>query len=194
MNNFDPNKHKRRSIRLKGYDYSQAGLYFITICCKGGAHLFGEVVEGEMQLNVFGEIVLEEWMNTPNVRDNIRLHECIVMPNHIHGIVEILFQKGEDIQGSFKSPSQSIGAMVRGYKNATIKRIKVGANINSQDNVGANCNSPVQSVIEIIQSLDYKIWQRNYYDHVIRDEKAYHNISNYIINNPLRWKEDKFNR
>lgn len=71
------------------------------------------------------------------------------------------------------------------------------------DNAGANINSPVRgiartncnsSVIEIIQSLDYKIWQRNYYDHIIRDEKAYQNISNYIINNPSRWKEDKFNR
>ncbi|UVD80093.1 hypothetical protein NWE55_02025 [Myroides albus] len=104
-------------------------MYFITICCQGGAHLFGEVFKSKMRLNIFEEIALEEWLNTTNVRDNIRLYECIVKLNHIHGIVEILFKKRENIQGSFKSLSQSIRAVVRRYRNAAIKRIKVGGEL-----------------------------------------------------------------
>ena len=90
---YNPQKHQRRSIRLKGYDYSQAGLYFITICCQDRANLFGEIEHGEMRLNKFGEIAYNEWLNTENVRDNCRIHEFIIMPNHIHGIIEIILKK-----------------------------------------------------------------------------------------------------
>ncbi len=93
MNRFNPNIHHRRSIRLKGYDYSQAGLYFITLCCKDRECYFGQIENGEMMLNAAGRIAHQEWQHTANIRDNIALHDFIVMPNHIHAIIEILFQK-----------------------------------------------------------------------------------------------------
>lgn len=213
MHFYNPHIHKRRSIRLEGYDYSQEGLYFITLCCQDREHLFGEITGGEMKLNAFGEIAFKEWENTPNIRKNITLHEFIMMPNHIHGIIEIkekLNREGE-LQFAqarkFRSPSQTIGSIIRGYKIATIKKIK--EKINNSSSTGElqfaptaptapteegfapteEGNAPIEK--KIIQ-LDYKIWQRNYYEHIIKDEKAYDNISNYIINNPLKWDEDKF--
>ncbi len=108
---FNPSIHHRRSIRLKGYDYAGEGLYFITLCCQDMQHLFGEIMKREMNLNKAGEIVKEEWEKTPAIRQNIALHEYIIMPNHFHAIIEILFSRnfGENI-GEFKSPSHSIRA------------------------------------------------------------------------------------
>lgn len=208
MTKYNPNIHNRRSIRLKGYDYSQAGLYFITICCQNRAHLFGEVVNKKMILNEYGRIAHKEWENSENIRDNIRLHEFIIMPNHIHGIIEILFKKGESRTGElqfapteFKSPSHTIGSIIRGYKIAAIKKIKEEINFQSRESnpragefyprTGELQFAPTAPTRKIIQ-LDFKIWQRNYYENIIRDTIAYENISNYIINNPAKWKEDKF--
>ncbi|XGB43143.1 MAG: hypothetical protein LVS60_04975 [Nodosilinea sp. LVE1205-7] len=87
---YNPDIHHRRSIRLKGYDYSQNGLYFVTICTQNRHHLFGTITNGQMALNPMGEIVHDEWFKTASMRPNIRLHEFIVMPNHIHGIIEII--------------------------------------------------------------------------------------------------------
>lgn len=222
MNQYNPNIHHRRSIRLKGYDYSQAGLYFITICCQDRAHLFGHIENGEMILNEYGKIAWEEWHATEAIRDNCRTHEFIVMPNHIHGIIEILFKKEnkkeelgknnfEEI-GKFKSPSQTIGSIIRGFKIATIKKIKDFIQ-EEKDNRGSSTGEfkinsgegdlkDNRSTVELqfaptaptekIKNLNFKIWQRNYYEHIIRNEQAYNNISNYIINNPAKWDEDKF--
>lgn len=91
MSNYNPKYHHRRSIRLKGYDYTQEGLYFITLCIQDREPIFGEIKNGEMHLNAFGKIAENEWLNTPNIRDNVSLHEHIIMPNHMHGIIEITF-------------------------------------------------------------------------------------------------------
>ena len=218
---YNPNIHRRRSIRLKGYDYAQAGLYFITICCQDRACLFGEIKNGKMILNTFGKIAREEWLATEKIRDNTRLHEFIVMPNHIHGIIEIIFKKNDaDSEiGKFQSPSQTIGAIIRGYKIATIKKIKdriqnlgstgelqfASTEIVPKEGKGIAptefaptefastefASTELASKKKIIK-LDFKIWQRNYYEIIIRDEKAYENISNYIINNAAKWDNDKF--
>ena len=404
---YNPQKHHRRSIRLKGYDYAQAGLYFITICCQDRANLFGAIENGEMILNEYGQIAFEEWANTENIRDNCRIHEYIIMPNHIHGIIEIIFKKennmdealisnnskeenlnsstgeeiisdnksesiisenksesiffdntgesfffdntGEEIISDnksesiisdnksesiffdnksesiffdnksesiffdnksesiisdntgelqfaptaptefapkFKSPSQTIGSIIRGFKIATIKRIKdlilkekdnmsealISNNSeeknlnsstgelqfapmefaqtefaptaptefastapiipnNSEDSIISNNKSkeiisdnksksifsdstgelqfaptefaptefaptaptefaPTAST-EKIKTLNYKIWQRNFYEHIIRNEKSHKAISDYIKNNPQNWNNDK---
>ena len=89
MNKYNPQIHHRRSIRLKGYDYAQAGLYFITICCEGRIHRFGHIKNGEMILNEYGQIAFNEWVKTPQLRPNIELGEFIIMPNHFHGIIQI---------------------------------------------------------------------------------------------------------
>ena len=207
MEQYNPNKHHRRSIRLAGYDYSQAGLYFVTLVCQDRAHLFGAIKDGIMYLNEFGQIAVDEWLHTQEVRNNVVLHEYVVMPNHIHGIIEILFPKeSNNIVGEFRSPSQTIGAIIRGYKIATIKRIKElvkrteeskgeysKGELQFAPTVPTVPTAPTARTREIIKSLAYKIWQRNYYEHIIRDEKAYINISNYIIENPVKWEVDQLN-
>lgn len=210
MNNkpkFNPQIHHRKSIRLKGYDYAQAGLYFITICCQNRIHRFGEVVDGKMVCNAFGRIAYDEWLKTPEIRPNVELDEFIIMPNHMHGIIRLLDselhspnnttnelhvndntdefnshqQPNEDVcktnhKGEFnspitrsppQSPSQTVGAIVRGYKSAVTKQLR-------------------------LLGFDDKLWQRNYYEHIIRDERSYQNIAEYIINNPAKWARDKF--
>jgi hypothetical protein len=87
---YNPQKHHRRSIRLKGYDYSQAGLYFITMVTQNRACLFGEIENGVMILNQYGQIAYDEWAKTPEIRNNIELCDFVIMPNHIHGIVRLL--------------------------------------------------------------------------------------------------------
>ncbi len=126
MIKFDPNIHHRKSIRLHNFDYSQAGLYFITICTQDKIPLFGEIKNNEMHLSEMGKIAHDEWLNSANIRDNIILHEFIVMPDHFHAILEIKFSKGNNKEaiGQFKSPSQTIGSIIRGYKIATTKQIK----------------------------------------------------------------------
>lgn len=193
MNRYNPEKHHRRSIRLSGYDYAQEGLYFITLCVQNRACIFGSITKGTMILNPIGAIAVKEWLHTIHVRNNVVLHEYIIMPNHLHGIIEITKNKGthEEIAG-FKSPSQTVGAIIRGYKIAVIKQIKDYI-LEQEDK---RCEIELQFdptfTISTIKDLDYKIWQRNYYEHIIKDERAYRNISNYILTNPERWDEDKF--
>lgn len=88
-NTYNPNTHHRRSIRLKGYDYAQAVLYFITICCQNRICRFGDVVNGEIILNDFGMVAYHEWLKTPEIRANVELGEFIIMPNPMHGIIRI---------------------------------------------------------------------------------------------------------
>ncbi|MCE2961649.1 MAG: transposase [Chitinophagales bacterium] len=183
MNKYNPHIHHRRSIRLKGYDYSQAGLYFIAICCQDRACLFGDVVNGEMILNEFGIVAHNEWAKTPEIRPNVELGEFIIMPNHMHGIIRLLgrgelhspemtnqlhsFDNLGVCKTPLRSPSQTIGAIVRGYKSTVTKQLG-------------------------LLGFDDKLWQRNYHEHIIRNEQSYQTISEYIINNPVKWAEDKF--
>lgn len=205
---YNPNIHHRKSIRLKGYDYSQAGLYFITICTQNRACLFGEIVGGQMVLNVFGEIAIDEWEKTEKIRENCRIYESIIMPNHMHGIIEITRKKGSEREiGKFESPSQTIGAIIRGFKIATIKRIKEHLLENREEIASTQRTGELQfaptefapeefaptefASAEKIKALDFKIWQRNYWEHIIRNDNEYQRISQYIINNPQQWENDK---
>jgi REP element-mobilizing transposase RayT len=137
MTRYNAQKHHRRSIRLQNYDYSQIGSYFITLCVQNKKHLFGEIRNGIMGLNTFGSIAYQEWLETSAIRENISLGTFIIMPNHIHGIIHIdSQQKTNKTIGKSKSPSQIIGAIIRGYKGATTKKLR------RSSVVRANCNSP----------------------------------------------------
>jgi REP element-mobilizing transposase RayT len=114
---YTPHLHHRRSIRLKGYDYSQPGLYFITICCQDRACLFGNVMDGEMKLNDAGKITDEYWMEIPKHFPNTVLHEHIVMPNHIHGIIELTNVRAENIPPRQIESTSSEWAEPVGAKN-----------------------------------------------------------------------------
>lgn len=200
---YDEKKPQRRSIRLNGYNYSREGLYFITLCCLNGAHLFGQVIEAKMELNEAGKIVAREWKKTPQIRKNTALHEYIVMPNHFHAIIEILITQNpapKPEPPTFKSPSQTIGAIIRGFKAASTTKLKQHyypkdphtgelrfARSSEPRFTRSSANKPPFGPTD-------KIWQRNYYDIIIRNEAAYKNISNYIKNNPAKWQQDKFNR
>lgn len=172
------NKH-RKSIRLKGYDYSQEGAYFITICTYNRECILGNVVNGKMQLNKYGEIVETEWLRTAKMRDNVELDVYIIMPNHLHGILFIVDKcRGTMHRApttnhipkyeSFGKPvSGSIPTIIRGFKSAVTKQIN-----------------------EIRHIADVPVWQRNYYEHIIRYEEELNKIREYIINNPLKWELD----
>lgn len=180
-------KH-RKSIRLVGYDYSKAGLYFVTICCYNKECLFGEIVSEKMIFSEAGKIANDCWLEIPKHFNNVILHEHIIMPNHVHGIIEISSDNFGANQHSptdtanieresidslqrnvFKSPSKTIGSIIRGYKIGVTKWFHSNTDIDI-------------------------VWQRNYYEHIIRNGESYQRISNYIINNPENWKGDKFFR
>jgi len=181
---YDPEQHHRRSIRLPGWDYAGAGVCFVTICTHGRACLFGEVVDGEMRLSPWGEIVHEEWFRSADIRREIVLHrdEFVVMPNHVHGIIWITGRNGPRRGDPPGRPyhhgddrprgpaSGSVGAIIAQYKSAVAKRINA-----LRDAPGA------------------PVWQRNYCDHIIRDEEELGHIREYILGNPADWATDENN-
>jgi REP-associated tyrosine transposase len=166
---YNPNIHHRRSIRLKGYDYSQTGLYFIPICCQNRACLFGEINDGKMILNDAGEMVQTVWNNLPNHYGHIKMDTFIIMPNHIHGIIALT-----NVVGAGLKPAPTTGKrhglpeIVRALKTFSARHIN-----------------------EICKTPGTKIWQRNYWEHIIRNENEYQRITQYIINNPKKWEQDK---
>jgi len=299
---FDPERHRRRSMRLKGYDYSQAGAYFVTICTQGRACLFGEVVDGEMRLNDAGRMVVAEWERLPALFPNVVLDAFVVMPNHIHGIV-ILTDPADDatdgataigatISGATTGGAATGGATTRvAPTTAGDDATPVGAGLvpalstmarDDADPVGADLvpapsvpvpstpaqsvpapsvpapstpaqsvpapsvpapsmpapSTPAQSVpapsvpapsmpapstpalstpaptlgdvigafksrvtVEYIRGVktfgwtpfDRRLWQRNYHEHIIRNEEALNRIRRYIVENPIRWAFDREN-
>ena len=284
---YNPLIHHRRSIRLKGYDYSQAGLYFITLCCHNKESLFGKIINGEMELSDAGKIAGNEWVNTLKLRSNVELDEFVIMPNHMHGIIIIndngravlhtaddtapndnvdpneimpsneimgnsssnksgdivgddgraVFHTADDTapndnttqneimpsneimgnlstiksgyantKGIYKkplqSPSQTVGAIIRGYKSSVTKQINIlPFNSNDEYNKMGVLNNPSKGVINSSSQGVFNtpqlasnkiIWQANYYETIIRNNIAYQNISDYIKNNPSKWDGDKF--
>jgi len=180
MSKFGFQLFKRRSIRLKNYRYDLNGLYFITICCHNQWNWFGTIENNKMILNEIGLIVFREWEQTINKRDNIILHEFIVMPNHFHAIIEIeTDEKVEElvpINIDFKSPKNNLGSIIRGFKGSTSRQIN-NYLYELQKETGNN---------SLRLFYPEKIWQRSFYEHVIRDEESYKRITNYIMINPMR--------
>lgn len=174
------NYYSRASIRLKGYDYAADGFYFLTICTYQKRYLFGHIQNGNMILNDAGHTVLDCWKTIPDYFPNTRIHEFVVMPNHVHGIMEFFGDTDADVSGvraksfsplrvgdisvPFQSPSKTVGSVVRGFKTGVTKWFR-----QHQSN-----RFPIGT----------PVWQRNYYEHIICNEQAYRNIANYIINNP----------
>jgi REP element-mobilizing transposase RayT len=180
---YNPKIHHRRSIRLKEYDYSQGGLYFVTICCQDRICRFGKIENGEMILNELGEIVYNEWQNLTNKYSCVDLHEFIVMPNHFHAILQIVGAGSARPEGQANPEGQAIPAQTTGQANP--------APTNPAPTLGNIIGYFKYQTTKKVDLSD-KLWQRNYYEHIIRDERAYQNISDYIIHNPEKWQNDKF--
>ena len=208
---YNPDIHNRHTIRLQGYDYTQSGAYFITICTDQKECIFGKIDSGAMQLSPLGEIAYYQWLQLPKRFTNIVLDAFVIMPNHMHGIIVItemdVNQNGRGEAGDTRYASQSlipkspasplqpdkmphqtpainpgkpkestrpngtipgsIGAFIQNYKSLTTRKINM-----------------------ILRTKNQSIWQRNYYEHIIRDENDYARIVDYIENNPNSWEDD----
>jgi REP element-mobilizing transposase RayT len=194
------NLPNRQSIRLKSYDYSQQGSYFITLVTQDRLHLFGKIEDGKMMLNSVGKIIEEEWRKTIELRPNIALGEFIIMPDHMHMIITIAEQmeKKEDkewIHSNPKSPSHTIGAIIRGFKGASTKKINLFFNSTGESPFAPTSESPFaptsESPFAPTEFYKNKIFQRNYYEHIIRNQNDYNRIEQYILDNPKNWKKKK---
>jgi len=195
----NPEIHNRKSIRLKGYDYSKKGLYFITICTQNREHLFGEIIDGKMILNSAGEIAFNEWFELKNRFNNIELYGFIVMPNHIHGIIEMIeeneictkdkIRNKENHFSKISPKSNSLSLLIRSYKSCVSKKCR-GVIYNAQNKIKQTDRNSIYNT-QIFLNGQFQ-WQRNYYDNIIRNEKTYLKVSEYIKDNPLKWAIDKY--
>ena len=160
---------ERKHIRWRGFDYSSASAYFITICVKDHCHWLGEIKNGIMCFSEVGNIAALYLQQIPEIRNNVLLETFIVMPNHIHFILEITENTSEEIRyNQFGKPlSGSVSMIVNQFKGAVKKW----------------CNQNGYADFE---------WQGRFHDHVIRNDKEFKAIENYIIDNPVNWNKDKF--
>jgi REP element-mobilizing transposase RayT len=246
---YNPAIHHRRSIRLQGYNYGQAGLYFITICAWQRQHIFGSIQAGEMQLSSFGEIARDEWLRTSQLRSNIELAEFVVMPNHLHGIIAIVERSdwgtrrraptGISAEQINQEAAQSVrGTPPRAPTEISAEQInqeatqsvrgtppraptEISAEQINQEATQSGWSTPprapteafgkptsntiptivrgykaaVTKQINILRnSPQCPVWQRNYYEHIIRSEANYLRIAAYILDNPRRWDQDSLNK
>ncbi len=196
---YNPEIHHRRSIRLKNYDYTSQGAYFITIVTQNREHFFGEIINGSMHLNECGKIAQHCWLDIPNHFPNTQLDEFVIMPNHVHGIIYI---NDNDFIGEYDVGANDVGVY------------DVGGNDVGVYDVGANNNSPLpkrprgtsKTIGSIVRGFKigvtkwfrqhtniYNVWQRNYYKRIIRNDFELKNIRQYIINNPSNWQQNHEN-
>jgi REP element-mobilizing transposase RayT len=181
----DLTTNRRRNMRLPEYDYSRVGSYFVTICAYHKDNLFGNIFDGIMQVNKYGEIIQQEWLRTGELRKNVQLDAFVIMPNHIHGIIFIIDNEettngDEHRRGTMhRAPTKnqfgkpvagSLGTILGTFKAAVTRRIN-----KQRKTPGA------------------MVWQRNYYERIIRNEDELYRTREYIINNPLKWTEDREN-
>jgi len=172
-----PVKNRRHSIRLKDYDYSQPGAYFFTICVQDHLCLLGNVTQGSINLNKAGLMVLEWWKELARKFAGIRTDAFVVMPNHIHGIIEII-EVGATLCGRPGQPHRAaptLGTIIDWFKTMTTNEYIRGVR---------NLNWP---------KFNGRFWQRSYYEHVIRDEKQLQEIREYILGNLYQWQRDAEN-
>ena len=162
---------RRRSLRLKGYDYTHAGAYFVTICAEDKACLFGNVGDGCMCFNDAGQMLSTPWNEIPSRFADVAIDAFVVMPNHVHGIIIL----PDVVDGVATRSVAALGGVIAAFKSATtvdyIRGVKSGA----------------------WPAFRRRLWQRNYFEHVVRDEKALDRVRRYIDENPARWAFDDEN-
>ena len=191
---YDPQKHHRRSIRLPNYDYSQAGAYYVTIVAWHRECLFGEVVNGGMKLNQYGKIVQAEWLALPKRVEFLALGVFMVMPNHFHGILFFLGTVGATRPGIIRPRLGETPAPQLTTPSIDGSPLPHGPQPKSLGAVMAQFKSRVTKRLWKFSAIKgTPIWQRNYYEHVIRDEQDLQNKTDYIEANPSLWDEDDEN-
>jgi REP element-mobilizing transposase RayT len=229
---YNPEKHHRHSIRLRGYDYTREGAYYFTICCHQRLCLLGEIKDGVMHLNLVGATVKAVWDSLPRHFPLIELDAFVVMPNHVHGIIVITNSAG-NCNPNLNCRGE---AFVPGYNNVVPESSSTnaspfpGCNNTSPQSLSTNADAPyvatasltpfpgcndtspprgtqsgsLGAILQNFKSVATRrvnritrnsgtLWQRNYHEEIIRNEKAYENIRRYIMENPLSWDEDEEN-
>jgi putative transposase len=188
---YDRFIHGRRTIRLKDYDYSRTGVYFVTLCTEERECLFGEIVDSEIQLNEFGRIAASEWTRSKEIRKEIVLDEFCVMPNHIHGIVLIQHVCGHIVGANGCSPATAcVGETMKGRSAESPLRMK-SKSISSF--IAGYKSSVTKQINGIRNTPGVPVWQRNYYEHIIRNDGELNRVRQYIQGNPLKWESDDEN-
>jgi putative transposase len=195
---FDPRIHHRRSIRLKGYDYRQAGGYFVTIVTQGRDALFGEVINGEMILNDAGEMIVRWWLELPNKFPNINVDIFVVMPNHFHGIISIIEDADANVVGDDLRVVPDLHDDDRGEHAGSPGQDQQRPNAPLSQIIQWFKTMTTNEYIRGVKQLGWKpfngkIWQRDYYEHIIRSEAEADRIARYIESNPAQWNNDKEN-
>jgi REP element-mobilizing transposase RayT len=231
---YNPDKHHRRSIRLNNYDYTQLGWYFVTIVTQNREMIFGYIANNKMILNDFGRIVNYHWEKLPIHFNNINLDEFQIMPNHIHGIIQIVGAKHSDenddvnnrnCDGKLVGAKHSLenddvkiknfngnASPLHSPENDDVKIKNCRRNASPQPPNGTKFIHPtgttpgsLGAIMQNFQSVTtrkinrirktpgFKLWQRNYYEHIIRDENELNRIRKYILTNPAKWENDENN-
>ena len=169
---------QRRTVRLGGYDYAAGGAYFVTVCTSERGNLFGNIADGQMRLNQLGLATKDCWLEIPAHFPHVALDEYVIMPNHVHGILWIVTE-AEDYnlasgnlsvrsRPAFHSPSRSLGSVLRGFKIGVTRWARAHSSI-------------------------HQVWQRSYYEHIIRNDASLNRIRRYILDNPANWEHDPEN-
>lgn len=206
---YNPQIHHRRSIRLKGYDYSQEGLYFITICCKDRKYRFGKIENHEMTLNEYGTIAYNEWIKLTERFSYFELDVFQIMPNHMHAIITL-----NTVGAGFTPAQNSAQNNDEIYDQSPNGQPQMPLHLTDDDNRATARVAPtIGDIIGAYKSLVAneclriwktkwvgakptpkmgKLWQTNYHEHIIRNQQSYQKISEYIVNNPAKWLENKF--
>ncbi len=177
---YNPGRQNRRSIRLRDYDYSQSGAYFVTICAWGRECLFGDILIGEMVLSKHGEIVKEYFEKTSQHFQNIKIDCFVIMPNHIHAI--IIIEQPVGVIHELPLQVESALEIRKQRRSMMLPRIIGWFKMNS-----------AKAINKIREVSGRPLWQRNYYEHIIRNETTFEQIRQYIRNNPLEWELDENN-
>jgi len=186
-NNLFQNKYRTDTLRLKNHDYLH-GMYFVTICTKNFINVFGKIINGQMKLNEYGKIVKTEWLKTEKLRNNVIFDNYIIMPNHFHGIISIIYNENSN------SVILDDGRDVTRYDST--KMIN-----NRMSEISPKSNS-LSSIIRLFKSSctreirnqgfsEFK-WQEKFYEHIVQNDNDLNNIQNYIYDNPQKWENDKY--
>ena len=183
----------RHTIRLPGYDYAQAGGYFVTLLTWHREQTLGQIVSSEVQLSKLGKIAASEWLRLESRFPNVKLDEWIIMPNHIHGILMLL--PADAVRARLTSPRHDPEGSASPLQRVPQPAQPKGAVPHSLGAIlGAYKASVSNKAHHILDNPGIPIWHRNYYEHVIRNEAELQKIREYIHNNPLKWEFDEENR
>ena len=197
----DAPKRQRRSIRLQGYDYTRQGAYFVTICTRNRVCLLGDIVEGRMHLSEAGRLAQAVWEDLPHHYPHVQIDVWVIMPNHMHGIVILTeAQATDDDMPVGADPKTDVGAISKTDVGAS--KTDVGAGLKPAPTVPAPTRHGLSEIVRAFKTFSARrinalhntvgtpFWQRNYYEHVIRNQSALDQIRQYIADNPARWSED----